>query len=452
MKRIWIAVFAVIVAVGATGFWWLQMRDQAPAVLTVAAGEDGSDAHTLLSELAEVLERRDAAIRLDIRSNRSASRAVAQLSRGNVDMAVIEANTPAYAGIDIVADLFKDHFLFVSRRSADGEAIQQPGVRQGLARMEDLPGRRVAVPPPGTVGYSAFWSMVSHYRIAPESFRALTVPRSGARRAFIRGEVDAIFVLSSLRDPFVLQLVEEAALRGIDLAFIEIDQAAAMALKRPYIDPGTIVRGAFDGAVPLPRADITVPRIQRVLVARHAVSQDAVRALVRAFEDYRLDMVYRMPLAASVGDPRSSGSVTLALHPGAQSFYDRNEPSFLQENAEPLALGVTVLALLFSALLGLRRQLTSRAKNRADVYNTRLLAIARGTRAETDLTVLRALRDQLTEVLEEAVAALDEDRVTEEGFQSFSMLYSSVREALSERIRDMREREGVLTGAKVVPR
>ena len=43
-------------------------------------------------------------------------------------------------------------------------------------------------------------------------------------------------------------------------------------------------------------------------------------------------------------------SVSLPTHPGAQAFYDRDKPSFIQENAEPLALMVTVFAMLLSSL------------------------------------------------------------------------------------------------------
>ena len=433
MRRIWLVVFPAILAFGAAGYWWLELREQGPTVLSVAAGERGSDAHKLMSELSEVLERRRSPVRLRVQASSSASRSIARLNARKVDLAVIEGNTPAYAGIQIVAELFRDHFLFVVRRRDGGRSR----VRE-LRDVSELPGTRIGVPPPGSVGYSAFWAMVAHYRVPPESFRAIVLPRREAEMAFVRGRVDGLFVLSSLRDPFVLSLVEEAGIRGIRFDFMEIEQAPAMALKRPYLKPASVVRGAFDGAIPLPARDIVVPSLDRVLVANGDVSEDAVAALVQSIDENRLDLLYRMPLSASIADPRMSGSATLALHPGAQRYFDRNEPSFLQENAEPLALIVTVLALLFSAALGLRRQIVNRAKNRADIYNEQLLDIAARSRATAHEDGLRALRAELGEVLETAVHALDRDQVTEDGFRSFSLLLSSVRETLNDRMEELR--------------
>lgn len=66
----------------------------------------------------------------------------------------------------------------------------------------------------------------------------------------------------------------------------------------------------------------------------------------------------------------------MPLHEGAQRFCDRDEPSFLRTNAKPLALMVTVIAMLGSVMLALRSRLMTRQKNRMDSYNYVLLDIA----------------------------------------------------------------------------
>ena len=252
------------------------------------------------------------------------------------------------------------------------------------------------------------------------------------------GKTDAIFFLLSLRDPFLLRFIEETGLRNMKVRFISIDQAEAMQLKRPYLHAEKVVRGSFDGALPLPVDDLLVPSLHRLLVAGSQVNSDLINQLIETVFSNRLDLLIRMPLSSGIRDPRQTGSAGLGLHEGAQRFYDRNQPSFLQENAEPMALLVTMLAMSISAFLALRRSLKARAKNKADVYNDQLLDIASRARNSRDMESLQAMRAELGEVLERVVHALDVDQVTEQGFQSFSLLWSSVRETVNERIRDLR--------------
>ena len=46
---------------------------------------------------------------------------------------------------------------------------------------------------------------------------------------------------------------------------------------------------------------------------------------------------------------------------------------------------------------------------------------------------MQPLRDEHSEILKAIVVALDSDRVTDEGFQSFSLLWESVRATLDQR-------------------
>ena len=127
----------------------------------------------------------------------------------------------------------------------------------------------------------------------------------------------------------------------------------------------------------------------------------------------------------------------MPLHDGALRYYNRDRPSFLQENAEPIALMVTLAAMMGSGLLALRSRLNNSQKNRIDSYNYVLLDIADRARIAQSEADIRELRDAMFKLLETVVRALDTDEVTEEGFQSFSLLFESVREAIRERLGEL---------------
>ncbi|MCB1453673.1 MAG: hypothetical protein KDJ43_08500, partial [Rhizobiaceae bacterium] len=98
-----------------------------------------------------------------------------------------------------------------------------------------------------------------------------------------------------------------------------------------------------------------------------------------------------------------------------------------------ITLLITVAAMMVSVLLALRSRLVAMQKNRADRYNYQLLDINRRATAATGADDLDALSAELAAIQETVVVALDTDEVTDEGFQSFALLWASVRQTIAER-------------------
>ena len=436
-RSYWIALGLVAIAVLAAAITWIATRPpDEPTVLRVAAGPRGSDGHTLMTEVSQVVARYSEDLRLTVVPTRNSAINANLLRDGEVELATIEASTPPIEGLGFVADLFPDFFVFIVRAET------------GVTRIEDLADLRIAVPEPNTVEQRAFWSVISHYGVPPEAFRFAPTNLRRASARLLRGEANALFTLSSIRDPSLIRLIEETTIRRVPIRFLPVDQAAAMALKRPFLSPTTIVKGAFSGQPPLPANDVPTAALHRILVASDAADEEAVAELTRVLFENRLDLVIRMPLTSAITGREENG-VTLPLHPGAQRFYDRDKPSFLQENAEPMAFIVTILGILASALLALRRAVLAKAKNRADKHNITLLDLSRRAREAATLEELRIVRGELFELMEQVVEALDRDDVTEEGFQSFSAIWESVRSVTRDRREELTRRvEAVAVAAK----
>ena len=65
-----------------------------------------------------------------------------------------------------------------------------------------------------------------------------------------------LFTVRSLRDRLLLNLFEDATITNVGLYFLEVDQAEAIALKRPFVQVDSVPRGAFIGARPTPRREV----------------------------------------------------------------------------------------------------------------------------------------------------------------------------------------------------
>jgi TRAP transporter TAXI family solute receptor len=336
-------------------------------------------------------------------------------------MATIGAGTPVVNDIRLVSHLFSDFFVIVTRADT------------GIKRFKDLRGKLIGLPPDGSDGLKAFWTVSDHYDLQVQTVKFRSNSFQPAYQSLLAGELDAIFRLSSLRDRQLLRLFEDAELTNVELEVVTIDQAQAIALARPFLVVEEIPRGTFTGAFPSPRWNMNVPTIRRNLVSRSDVDAEAIGEITRVLFEHRLDLVTRDSLAGGITQPDTSIGLTLPLHEGSEAFFNRDQPTYLQENAEPLALGVTITAMLISTLIALRSRLAKGQKNRADKYNYQLLDIAERSRIADDAASVVLLQDELNDVLQTVVIALDTDEVTDEGFQSFSLLWESVRRQLSER-------------------
>ena len=421
-----ILVVATLLAIGGGGWWYFSQNHTNLKILSVAAGPRGSDSFALLSEIGEVLERHSDEVRLDVQPSKNSSINVTLVNSGAFDLATISSGTPASTTIRLIADLFPDYFMLITK--AD----------QAIQNISQLRGHRIAIPEDGSLESLAFWSVIDHYDLPTGSFDFVSTDFEEGAKLLIDGQVDGVFLVRSLRDASLLRMIEDAGLKNMALQFVPIDQAEAIALKRPFLKPGTVVRGSFDGNPVLPARAVNTVTVHRLLVSNEKADVAAIRELTRVIFENRLDLLTRMPLAATIVGANNEKGASLPFHQGAASYYNRDAPSFLQENAEPIALIVTLIAMAVSGLLALRGRFSATQKNRLDSYNYQLLDIAEKAQNSSDSSELKRLKKELFSILETVVRALDTDDVTEEGFQSFSLLWESVRETINDRVGELK--------------
>jgi uncharacterized protein len=411
--NLWLAAgLALLILLGIIA--WMALRPAEIITLRVAAGQKGSDSYTLMTEIAEVASRSGKPIRLEVLATGDATDNIVQLNKHDVDLAVIRADTPVFSDVRIVADLYDDYFQLITR----------PG--SGIYTLEQLSGKRIALPPPGTDGYKSFFVIVDHYDLDIGTMRWAAMSLDQARRKLINGELDAVFTVRSLRDPVLLRVVGDAEIAKLPLDILEIGQADAMILKRPLLSVGTIATGSLSGALPMPSHSIKTIIATRVLVAHENVDANAIRALTEVLFESRLDLTLRMPLAAAITKPDESAGLAVPLHQGASDYFNRNAPNFLEANSNSLGLLLTIAAMIVSGILAIRARLMAGQKNKADVYNYRLTELNKRALESDNSGDFAEIRTELASMMSTVIVALDKDEVTDEGFHSFSRIHDSV--------------------------
>ena len=165
------------------------------------------------------------------------------------------------------------------------------------------------------------------------------------------------------------------------------------------------------------------------------------KPLVLRAEEGR-ELIDLVPLAGRITIPDRASGTLLPIHAGAAAFYDRHQPSFLQENAEPIALLVSVLVVLMSLLLHLN---TQRRRKILEAYNKELLDLAQMARTAPSFHVIDECHTQLSRYVPRIVAAAGSGRINAHEFDLFSFAYEAVEDAIRDREHQL-EREDLGAG------
>ncbi len=381
--------------------------------ISVAAGPVTGEAYEMASAIADVFEHHHPRVQIEVLETSGSAENLRLLAQGRVELAAVQADSRPGPEARVVAGLYPDLFQLVVREEAE------------ILDVGDLRGRKIAIPPQESGQTRSFWELVGHYGLGPDDIEALSMSAPAADWALIDGAVDAVFRVRAAGNRSILALTEATAVR-----LVPIRHAAAIQLRQPAVEPGVIPVGAYRGSPAVPETDLPTVAVQRLLVAAAGVDDELVNRLTAVLFDRRRELVNLTPLAGFITPPEPGGGTFIPIHAGARRFYDRDAPSFLQQNAEPIALFVTMAALLASGLLQLGSR---RKKRRIDQYNRAILQLGARARELVGASDLQRSRDELFEIAGHAVDDAEAGRISREGFEFFAFTWRVVDGLLRDR-------------------
>lgn len=416
-------IVLVLSVLGALGFGLkVAYERQRVYELVLASGSKTGEYYAFSKALEEVVEQNYPQIQIEVIDTEGSAQNMTLLRDNQAQLALVQSDTPVERPVRAIARLFPEMFHLLVRQDANIQTVA------------DLRAKQIALMPQGSGSYALFWPLVDHYGLTAADFQSVPQAPESAYAALLSGEADALFRVMTLGNPSMRE-----ALKADGIELLAIDQVDALRLSLPFLEAQTIPKGTYDGGRPLPAADLAVVAVNALLVTRENLPDEVAYALTDTLFTYRNELVSRYPRAALIRLPDSGSDLGLPLHLGAQSFYDRNEPEFIVEYAEPIGLLISVSVLLASGLWQFRLWLKGRQKNRADFYNIELLDLIEQINQTADLEQIADLRRQLFTMLKEVVSDLDNDRISADSFESFTFPWEIAMNTL-------RHQEDLLTG------
>ena len=393
--------------------YWLRWQERAEVRLLLGAGPADGQSYVLAEAISEVVRRHHPRIEILVVPSQGSSQNAELLSSGRLDLAITQTQIKAPPTARLIAPLFYDAVQILAREDS---GIKSPG---------QLKGKIVALPALGSSGFTSFWVLMSHYDIDESEVTALPMSPEAATWAMRSGAVDAVFLSHPPGSPAVRKVFE-----GGNASLVAIDQAAALRLNWPTIEVGLIPMGSYRGEPAVPPNDLTTVAVRLLLTAREDLDPRLIRDLTEILFERRKELMEISPLAASITAPDMVSGTFMPIHDGAQRFYDRERPSFLQENAEVIALLLSLCALGLSSLVRMAQQ---GRKKHLESYNAELLALYSNVKNSTDPDAIFEAKEETIQVLVRVLDDAEEGTVTEEGFHVFSLTWDAVYRALQDR-------------------
>lgn len=387
---------------GALVFHWYKSQTKVYH-LTLATGGQTGEYYAFGNALAKVVAKHEPRIQIEVVET-SGSLENEELIRTNeVDLAILQADTSVDASTQAVTFLFPEMFHLVAHMDS------------GINTVGDLKGKKIALMPKGSGSYNLFWPLSQHYGLTEADFEVIAVPAEVAHQALLDGEVDALFRIIALGNDKVTQL-----LLNENMKLVPIEQASALQLVLPAVEPNIIPMGTYNGAIPIPNQDLPVVGVRAVLLADKSINSHVIKEITRIIFEARNDLIREHGQAAMITKPDLLQELGFSFHAGAKAYYTQDEPSFLERYAEPIGLIVSLSMLLASGIWQFRIWLQEKQKNRADRYNLKILELIQRVNITDDLSELRAIRLELFQLFRTVVEDLDRDRISAVSFQSFT--------------------------------
>lgn len=421
-RALWLSLIPLFVTVCAIAglYYAFVIKDAAPKVLRIATDIPGSAKNELIEAIGQQLEKNVEGLKVIFVATTGTEENIHLLEKGKVDVAAIPADALARPNFSLIAALYPDTYHFLVH--ADSK----------ISSLHDIERKLIAVPPVTSAAYRSFWILVGQYGLSPELIRAHPMTPQEAFTAIRKNQIAAMFYTRPPANRRTRWIAEAVRVRLLD-----IDQAKAMAVRYGSLTAVTIPKGIYAGKPPLPARDIQSVATQSILITRSDLSFEIARALTAVMFDNRRELTVNSRLATFITKPDLEAASILPIHPGARAFYDRDQPSFWQTNAEPIGVVISIIAILISGFMWLKRRWEERQKGRIDVYNLELVNLTENARASNTIADLAVHKTALFDMLSNVVRDLDEDKIDGDGFHFFAFTWEAAFSVITEKERQM---------------
>jgi len=386
-------------------------ENQKNHVLIVGAGSQSGESYEFANAIAELAKKYDPRLNIIVAETGGSGQNNRMLQAGNLQFATLQADTKAGSNTRLVTMLYPDAYQLLVRND------------QGINSIADLRGKTMGLPSKSSGQYRSFFFLAEHYGLSETDINVINMSSNASAWALSQGAIDGVFRVRAPGNSGLKSMIQKGGVKLLPIA-----HSQALRLEQPAIRSGQIPSGSYQGHPAVPEMDLPTPTVQRLLVASEGVDNDIVERVTRLIYQNKRELTDYSPLAGFLADPTELGSSSLPIHEGAEQYYARDDPSFLQENVEIFAFYITLLVGVGSLLL----QISSRRqKERVDAYNRELIAIYNQA-VDDEAPDNNFYRNEMMDIFARVLKDSEDGNISSNGFEFLSFAWDELNDAIIE--------------------
>ena len=312
-----------------------------PVFLTVAAGSADGEALSLISAISARLTASNSHIRLKVVDTGTSLKASEMLATGKAELAIVRADTGNLSDARSVLLLTHGVVLIVAPSAASPDSVG------------DLRDTTIGVIG-GAINRPTVEALKQVYQLDRAKVRFQDIAIADGAAALSSGRAHALLAVVPLTEKYlakVRQFFQQAGAKGSAPKLIEIESAGAVANVAQYYESYDIPKGTLRGAPPVPSDDLTSLRVSFFVVANKSVNSDSITDLTQSLVDVRRDLLSQYPILAQAAAPSTDADALIPIHPGAATYYNGNQQSFLDKYDDKIYYGSLLLGSLISIIV-----------------------------------------------------------------------------------------------------
>lgn len=308
-----------------------------------------------------------------------------------IDLAIIEEPDRPIPGIVTLAPLYPSVLHILHKR---GDAIEDFD-----ALIRDA---KIYAGPPGGAAQQLLAQLASDFGVTESDYVLLDNPWAIVPDVyFVFGGLLSPDSTAQLSDYTLFSFASEGDYPGATVA-------DGIALRHHHLQPFVLPKSIYGHFSD--RAVLTLS-IRSVLIASAAMDSELAHDIAYALFMNAQEISQPYPLVTrELKTDFSATNLMIPLHQGTQRFLNRDGPSFVERNAEVIALYFTFALTALSGLVALYRHRLQIRKDRVDEYMVKLLTI-RTAMQENDSNV-GDCRERVVSVQSEVINLLVDERIT----------------------------------------
>lgn len=323
---------------------------------------------------------------------------IEMLESGQAELALLSNHVHGASSLQLVAPLYEETLHVVVRRPA------------GIATPHALAGHAVSVGPAGSGTESIADAVLQHFGVGSATFDRRNLALLEAVAALEAGEIDAAFIVGGMRTPAVDGLLKRNDMQLLSLGEPGRPGSAleGIRLDAPFFSVTAIPEHAYGLQPEQPIGTISV---HALLVARSDVDEDLVFAITESLFSHKVELAAQERLLSHLSERYDHALSPYPVHPGADRYFRRDEPTVVQRYSDQIGLGITVGALLWSGITAFRTARRQARRNRIETHYEAARRMARSACDARSTIEIADARRELVDARERALVELEAERL-----------------------------------------